>query len=270
MNISTRNSCSVTSCGVPSVSTAPIRPTASSPFLRRSSHSGPGASLSLSCGAVTSGKFRQLAPGRLQRQIERRCHRLMAGADHQRRRDIGPVLDERPQLVGSKKHLHVIERARHPLSAEQEGHQSRRRAIGLHDIPLPVGDDGRKRLVTPQQQIDRAPGVIKLGRGQIALAILPGKAAGLQQRVAVAQRQSQRRGKLQQDVAAGGRLAGFDIAQMLDGNAGFKCEIGLAHGAAIAPAAQEVADRMRAASLLSARANPCRRLCEGASPAVNF
>ena len=44
MNISTRSSCSVTSCGVPSVSTAPIRPMPMSPLRSRTSHSGPGAS----------------------------------------------------------------------------------------------------------------------------------------------------------------------------------------------------------------------------------
>jgi hypothetical protein len=57
MNISTRSSCKVTSCGVPSVSTAPIRPTLTSPCRRRTSHSGPGASLSFNCGAATSGSF---------------------------------------------------------------------------------------------------------------------------------------------------------------------------------------------------------------------
>ena len=82
------------------------------------------------------------------------------------------------------------------------------------------------------------------GRGEIALAILPGEAAGLQQRVAVAQRQAQRRSQLQQDIAAARGLAGFDIAQMLDRDAGLEREIGLAHGAAVAPAAQEIADRI--------------------------
>jgi hypothetical protein len=73
---------------------------------------------------------------------------------------------------------------------------------------------------------------------------LPGEAAGFEQRVAIAQRQSQRRGQPQEDVAARHRLAGLDIAQMLDGNAGLKCQIGLAHGPAMAPAAKEVADWM--------------------------
>jgi hypothetical protein len=67
----------------------------------------------------------------------------------------------------------------------------------------------------PQQQIDGAFGVGDFGRGEIALAILPGKTARLQQRVAVAQREAQRRRQLQQDVAAARGLAGFDIAQML-------------------------------------------------------
>lgn len=65
----------------------------------------------------------------------------------------------------------------------------------------------------PQQQVDRAPGVGGLGRRQVALAVLPRKAAGLQQRVAVAQRQPERGGELQQDVAAGGGLAGLDMAE---------------------------------------------------------
>ena len=54
----------------------------------------------------------------------------------------------------------------------------------------------------PQQQIDGALGVGDFGRGEIALAILPGEAARLQERVAVAQRQTERGRQLQQDVAA--------------------------------------------------------------------
>jgi hypothetical protein len=42
-----------------------------------------------------------------------------------------------------------------------------------------------------------------------------------------------------------GLTTATDTAQMLDGDAGLKSEIGLAHGTAIAPAAQEIADRMR-------------------------
>jgi len=54
----------------------------------------------------------------------------------------------------------------------------------------------------PQQQIDGAFGVGDFRRGKIALAILPGEAARLLQRVAVAQRQTERGRQLQQDVAA--------------------------------------------------------------------
>ena len=93
-----------------------------------------------------------------------------------------------------------------------------------------------------QQQIDRALGIGDFGRGEIALAILPGEPAGLQQRVAVAQRETERGRQLQQDVAAARSLAGFDIAQMLDRDAGLEREISLAHDAAVTPAAQEVAD----------------------------
>jgi hypothetical protein len=39
-------------------------------------------------------------------------------------------------------------------------------------------------------------------------------------------------------------LAGFDVTQMLDRDAGLEREVRLAHGAAVAPAAQEVADRI--------------------------
>ncbi len=94
----------------------------------------------------------------------------------------------------------------------------------------------------PQQQIDGALGVGDFGRGELPLAILPGKTARLQQRVAVAQGQTERGRQLQQDVAAARGLAGFDVAQMLDRDAGLERQIGLAHGAAVAPAAQEVAD----------------------------
>ena len=120
-----------------------------------------------------------------------------------------------------------------------------RRAVGLHHVPLPVGDDGGKRLVPPQQQIDRALGVGDFRRRQIALAILPGEAAGFQQRVAVAQRQAERAASCSRMSRLPDRLAGLDMAQMLDRDAGLEGEIGLAHGAAIAPAAQEVADGMR-------------------------
>ena len=45
----------------------------------------------------------------------------------------------------------------------------------------------------PQQQVDRAFGVGKLRRRQVALSILPRKAAGFQERVAVAQREIESR-----------------------------------------------------------------------------
>jgi hypothetical protein len=93
-----------------------------------------------------------------------------------------------------------------------------------------------------QQEIDGAFGVGDLRCGEIALAILARKAAGFQERIAVAQGQAECCGQLQQDVAAADGLAGLDIAQMLDRNAGLKRQIGLAHGAAVAPAAQEIAD----------------------------
>ena len=178
----------------------------------------------------------------MQRQIERRRHRLVTGARQQRGGDIRPIHHEGTQLVRRQKHPHVIERPRHPLLAQQHRHQPHGCAIGLHYVPAPVGDDGGKRLVPPQQQIDGALGVGDFGRGEIALAILPGKTARLQQRVAVAQGQTERGRQLQQDVAAARGLAGFDIAQMLDRDAGLERQIGLAHGAAVAPAAQEVAD----------------------------
>src|SRR3954447_22985162 len=42
----------------------------------------------------------------------------------------------------------------------------------------------RERLVTPEQQVDRAPGVGDFRRRQVALGIVPGITAGFQQRVA--------------------------------------------------------------------------------------
>ena len=61
-------------------------------------------------------------------------------------------------------------------------------------------------------------------------------------RIAVAQRQIERAGELQENVVAADGLAGLDKAQMLDGDSGLESEIGLAHGAAIAPGAQQIAD----------------------------
>ena len=138
----------------------------------------------------------------------------------------------------------MIERPRHPRLAQQHRHQPGCCAVCLHHVPAAVCNDGRKRLVPLQQQIDGALGIGDFGRGEIALAILPGEPARLQQRVAVAQGKTKRRRQLQQDVATAHGLAGLDIAQMLDRDAGLERQIGLAHGAAGTPAAQEIADRI--------------------------
>jgi hypothetical protein len=116
-----------------------------------------------------------------------------------------------------------------------------------------------------QQPVDRPFGLGDFGRCEIALAILPGKAAGLQQRIAVAQRQVERARKLQQDVAAADRLAGLDEAQMLDRDLASK-----------ARSAWLMARRLRQERRRSPTGLPCdvgffvsrvsmRGLCEGGS-----
>ena len=136
----------------------------------------------------------------------------------------------------------MIEWPLHARLAQQHRHQPRRGRIRLQHVPAPVGDDGGKRLVALQQEVDRALGVGHFWCGQFALAVLPRKAARFEQRVAVAQRQVERAGELQENVAAADGLAGLDKAQMLDRNPGLESKISLAHGAAVAPAAQEIAN----------------------------
>lgn len=163
------------------------------------------------------GQLQELAPGRLQGEIERRRHCLVPRTHQQRRRDLRPVLDKGLELVGSEKHPHVIERPLHAHLPQQHRHQTGRGSVGLQNVPAAVGDDGRKRLVPLRQEVDPSPGVGDLGRREVTLAILPCKAAGLEQRIAITQRQVERAGELQKDVAAADGLAGFDKAQMLDG-----------------------------------------------------
>ena len=74
---------------------------------------------------------------------------------------------------------------------------------------------------------------------------------------------TQRRSQLQQDIPAARGLAGFDITQMLDRDAGLERQISLAHGAAVAPAAQEIADRIDRAAVHVGE-SPCADYAKGA------
>ena len=137
----------------------------------------------------------------------------------------------------------MIERPRHPL---------RRRAASSsaalpRDWPASrsscrsvtmAGNGSCRRSNRSMARLASATSGAERSRSPYCRAKPPASSSALRSR----KRETERRRQLQQDVAAARRLAGLDIAQMLDRDAGLERQIGLAHGAAVAPAAQEVAD----------------------------
>jgi len=119
----------------------------------------------------------------------------------------------------------------------------RQRGIAGDDTPVPVERESGVGLLPLEHQID---GGARGGQRRILERTLGkdrGVACSHQQHIALAHRNVELLGKVQQHVAARLRSAGLDEAQMPGRNTGIAGEVELAEAAALAPLAYEPADR---------------------------
>src|SRR5439155_6381854 len=92
---------------------------------------------------------------------------------HQRPGVLFPVDDELTYRFGMKDRSNGIApllaagRRRYP----EQRKYSVSRAIARRDVPLAVEDDGRIRLLLPEDELERAPHMVHLGRGELAFAV---------------------------------------------------------------------------------------------------
>ena len=119
--------------------------------------------------------------------------------------------------VGCRLARSTLAGARSSSGVDEFGEQ-RQAAVRVQQPPPPVDDDGRVRLVTGQHLPHRGAYRSHPGRVERSFAER-GRVTGRQQQpVAVAQRQVEPFGQLQDHVAARARPAGFDEAEVPGGH----------------------------------------------------
>ena len=123
--------------------------------------------------------------------------------------------------------------------------KKRRGSIGLDQVPEPVDDQSRVRLVRfeqPLQRLAKRPhhrsvvGLVQVGRRE---------AAREQQPIALGDRQVEALGEMDQQLAARARAAGLDEAEVLGREARVERELELAEPAAATPEPDQLADGLR-------------------------
>jgi len=117
-----------------------------------------------------------------------------------------------------------------------------RRIVG-YQRPVAIDRNRRIGLVALEHEIDRLAGGLHGRIGEGALRKYRRITCRNEQHVSLAQRDFELLGELQHHVARGLRTTGFEKAQMLCRNLGFKREVELAQATALSPRAQMIADR---------------------------
>ena len=121
--------------------------------------------------------------------------------------------------------------------------EARDGAVRRHHVPMAVDRQRRIGLVSGQHQIDRLARGIERRVGERPLRKHRRKTRGDQQNVALAQRNIELLGKMQDHVAGRLGAARLEKAQVLGRDLGLAGEIELAHAPALAPFAPMIADR---------------------------
>ena len=123
--------------------------------------------------------------------------------------------------------------------------EQRRGSIGLDQVPEPVDDQRRVRLVRLEQPLERLPkrlhhlpvvGQLQIGRRE---------AAREEQPVAFGDRQIEVLGQVDEELAARAGPAGLDEAQVLGRDARVQRQLELAEAASRAPEADQLARGLR-------------------------
>jgi hypothetical protein len=115
------------------------------------------------------------------------AHRFAMDAAQERFGDRLPVGDEGPHRVRVEHEAQDVRGlARGLLPFEQEGKEVRRRAVGFHDVPARIHDDGRERLLLGQNGVERAANRLERGSVERGLRELGREAGRQQERVPLA------------------------------------------------------------------------------------
>ncbi len=120
--------------------------------------------------------------------------------------------------------------------------QDRHRPVRGDELPSPVDEDRRVRLVTDEHPLDRGAHGLQLGRVEIGRVVRRRVARRDEQRVAGPQRHVEVIGEVEHHLAARTGTAGLDEAQVARRDPGIRGEIELAHPAARPPVAQQRPD----------------------------
>jgi hypothetical protein len=120
--------------------------------------------------------------------------------------------------------------------------QPGRAAVGPQQVPAGIDHDRAERFLLRQHRIDRAPQLAQLGRGQRGGAKHRGVAGRGQQRVVLAQRDLERAGQREHQVAARRGAAGLDEGQVPRRDPGPRGQRLLAHAARLPPRPQRCSE----------------------------
>jgi hypothetical protein len=119
--------------------------------------------------------------------------------------------------------------------------EKRRGSIGLDQVPEPVDDQGRVRLVRLEQPLERLPKRLHHLPVVRQLQIGRREAPGEQQSIALGHRQMQVLGQVDEELATRAGPAGLDEAQMLGRDVRVQGQRELAEAASRAPEADQLA-----------------------------
>jgi hypothetical protein len=120
--------------------------------------------------------------------------------------------------------------------------QQRHAAVARHEVPRPVDDHGRVGLVGGEHEVQRPADGGHVGVVEAAPPVDRGEAGRQQQIVALAQRDLELLGEVQDHLAAGAGPPGLDEAQVTRGHARVAGQVQLAEPPAQPPVAQQFAD----------------------------
>ena len=151
------------------------------------------------------------------------------------------VEDPRREPVGVQAQPQHVGRRREQLLGHAGG-QQRDPGVAGHQLPRPVHDHRRVRLVRGQHEVHGAADGGHVGVVQAPASVDRGEAGRQQQVVALAQRHLQLLGQVQHHLPARAGPPGLDEAQVPCRDARVAGQVELAEPAALPPVAQQVAD----------------------------
>jgi hypothetical protein len=148
---------------------------------------------------------------------------------------VGPVDEKRPQHVRARERVGKVDGGARRERTDQEFDQARRALVGPQQVPAAVDDQGRKRFLLPQHEVEGGADRSECGRAEIVLLPARCKPGRHQEAVVLAQRQIERRRQAVHHGAARRGASELEKAQMTLRDSGPAGQLELRPGAALAP-----------------------------------